>query len=145
MKACIIPALAVLGVMNAAHAYAFDASQCARISDIDVPYQVSVTAEAIRFHGDGGDIIVTPTTISSGERRYSGALAGGYYAKVRQFLTNATAMSQTANPFDGAGDVFAIGSAATNMCQAILDMAASNQAIVHDFEGFAPPVKIVLR
>ena len=92
MKPLIIPALAVAGLMNIATAHAFDPKQCARISDVDVPYEVSVTDAAIQFRGAGADIAVTPTTISSGERRYSGNLAGGYYKSVRQFLATANTM-----------------------------------------------------
>jgi hypothetical protein len=145
MKTAAVSLAVLLMAASSAHAQAFDPAQCSRISDVDLPYDVTLGDSAVEFRNSHGNVTVTPAEISSAGRTYAGASVPDHYAKLRHFLVTADTMARVANPFSRRDGNGGLGDAASNMCQAILDLAASNQMVEGEFPGYTSPVRIVLR
>ncbi|MBY0563711.1 MAG: hypothetical protein K2P58_05925 [Hyphomonadaceae bacterium] len=132
---------------TSAQAQTFDAGQCARIQGVELPYRVAVATDAITFNGRSGDIVVSAQSIRANGRLHQSPSVAGYHQKLSQFLTRADTMGReglrAANPFANGGA--GLGDAATNMCQAILDLAGSTAVIESEFNGYSSPVRIRLR
>ena len=130
-----------------AHAQTFDPGQCARIRDVELPYRVAVSPEAITFTSNSSNIIVNALSISANGRTHTSPSVANYHQKLSQFLNQAETMGRAglraANPF--ARRDASLGDAATNMCQAILELDGSAAIIEGEFNGYASPVQIQLR
>ena len=127
-------------VLASAPATAFDAKQCERIDDVEVPYDVSIAASAVTFSSGGSQIVVNAEAITAAGRTFSGPAVGPYYADIRVFLRRADGMARVALPFGGGEG--SMGSAARDMCAAIVSLAASGGAVEQAFAGFRSPVRI---
>ncbi|MGH8083995.1 MAG: hypothetical protein ACREPV_01790 [Lysobacter sp.] len=120
-----------------------DLAQCDRIVDVEVPYEVDASTDALRFSdGDKADIVVTGARIESGDRTLQDASITGYHADLRGFLDNAGSMANVAKSFLGNRGAFP--QAATDMCSAILAVQRSGQAMEQRFPGFVSPVRVTL-
>lgn len=117
-------------------------AQCSRIADVDVPHEVDVAADALRFEGSGGAIVVTPDRIESGDRVFRDPAVRSYHDDLRGFLDNAGSMAKVAKSFLRRG---AFPQAATDMCHAILAVQASGAAMEQRFPGFTSPVRVSLK
>jgi len=136
--------LTLLAALNApAWAQDFDAGQCARIEDVNVPYEVSAADQAITFSARGGDIVVTPQTVRANGRTHASAAVAGYHSNLRQFLNQASVTARAMNPL--APRSAGMSEAATDMCRAIITLAASAAVIEGEFDGYSSPVRIRLR
>jgi hypothetical protein len=137
--------LAFLFALAAPNAWAqdFDADQCSRIENVDVPYEVASAQQAITFSARGGDIVVTPQSIRANGRTHASPAVAGYHRDLSQFLNQASATARAINPLSqrSAG----MGEAATDMCRAIITLAASATVIEGEFDGYSSPVRIRLR
>ena len=118
----------------------FDVRQCQRIADVTVPYDVTADAASVTFSSGADRIVIRPTQIEAGGKTLSGPQIGPYYAGVRRFLDRARTMANAALPFSGSQDT--MGAAATQMCMAIVDVAASGAAVERAFPGFVSPVRV---
>lgn len=117
-----------------------DLAQCRRIDDVSVPYDVAIDGASVTFSTGGDQIVVRPAEIVAAGRTFSGPQAATYYNDVRRFLQNARTMAKAALPFSG--DSATMSSAATNMCMAIIAVAASGSAVEQAFPGFRSPVRV---
>lgn len=119
---------------------AFDSKQCQRIDDVAVPYDVAMDNASVTFSSRSDRIVVRMAGITAGGKTFGGHQVGRYYADVRRFLANSRTMANAALPFSG--ERATMGAAATQMCIAIIDVAASGAAIEQAFPGFLSPVRI---
>lgn len=120
-----------------------DLTQCDRIVDVEVPFEVEASTEALRFSGDDGAIVVTGDAIEADGRTFRDASVANYHADLRGFLDNAGSMANVAKSF--LSDRGAFPQAATDMCSAILAVQRSGQAMEQRFPGFVSPVRIALK
>lgn len=118
----------------------FDARQCQRIDDVDVPYDVATDSASVTFSSSKDRIVVRAAEIEAGGRTLNGPLVGPYYGDVRRFLDRARTMANAALPFNG--EQATMGAAATQMCMAIVSVAASGAAVEREFPGFVSPVRV---
>ncbi|MDQ0463328.1 hypothetical protein QO010_001076 [Caulobacter ginsengisoli] len=140
----LLTTLAAPPMASLAQARGFDPAQCGRIQDVDLPYDVTRAAEGLTFSGKGEVIVVSAQAIRANGRSYAGPEVAAYHERLGRFLTQADAMArQAANPFAGGGAE--LGRAASGMCEAILDLAASSAVIESRFSGYASPVRIRLK
>lgn len=116
-------------------------AQCNRIADVDVPFEVDVAADALRFEGRDGTIVVTPDRIQSGHHVFRDDAVRGYPDDLRGFLDNAGSMAKVARSFLRRD---AFPQAAADMCHAILAIQASGAAMERRFPGFTSPVRVSL-
>jgi hypothetical protein len=139
----VLFAMAVLAAVST-HAWAqdFDASQCSRIDDVSVPYEVTTAEQAITFSARGGDIVITPQAIRANGRTHASPAVAGYHQTLGRFLNQASATARAMNPL--AARSAGMGDTATNMCRAIIELAASAAVIEGEFDGYASPVRIRL-
>ncbi|MFC3716596.1 hypothetical protein ACFONC_10570 [Luteimonas soli] len=114
---------------------------CSRIADVDLPYDVGVAADALRFEGRDGTIVVTPDRIESGNQVFRDEAVRGYHDDLRGFLDNAGSMAKVAKAFTRRD---AFPQAATGMCRAILAVQASGAEMEQRFPGFTSPVRVSL-
>ena len=114
---------------------------CARIVDVDLPYEVDVDADALRFEDGDDAIVVAVDRIEVDGRVFRGPGVRAYHDDLRGFLDNAGSMARVARSFTRRG---AFPQAATDMCRAILAVQASGNAMEQRFPGFANPVRVVL-
>jgi hypothetical protein len=121
----------------------FDAGQCSRIEDVDVPYEVALAQQAITFTARGSAIVVTPQSIRADGRTHASPAVAGYHRDLGQFLNQASATARAMNPLSGRSA--GMGEAATDMCRAIIALAASAAVIEGEFTGYSSPVRIRLR
>lgn len=117
-------------------------ADCARIADVDLPYEVETDADALRFKGKGDAIIVTGDHIEAGGQVFRDAAVRDYHDDLRDFLDNAGSMAQVAKSFFKRG---AFPQAATDMCRAILAVQASGATMEQRFPGYTSPVRVVLK
>jgi hypothetical protein len=129
-------------VSTQAWAQDFDAAQCSRIDDVSVPYEVTTANQAITFSTRGGDIVVSAQSIRANGRTHASAAVAGYHQTLSQFLNQASATARAMNPLSGRSA--AMGDTATNMCRAIIELAASAAVIEGEFDGYTSPVRIRL-
>lgn len=135
--------LAFLTALSAsASAQDFDAGQCSRIDDVSVPYDVTTADGTITFSSRGGDIVVTPQSIRADARTHASPAVATYHQRLGQFLNQASATARAMNPL--AGRSATMGDAATGMCRAIVELAASAEVIEAQFDGYTSPVRIRL-
>lgn len=125
-----------------AEAQPFEASQCERIQNVEAPYDITVAAQAITFSNRSGAIVVTSDSIHANGRTYANPAVATYYQDLTAFLSAASSTARAMNPLGHHGGM---GEAATNMCHAILDLAASTATIESEFNGYSSPVRIRLR
>jgi hypothetical protein len=118
----------------------FDPRQCERIEDVDVPYDVATDSASVTFSSSRDRIVVRAAEIQAGGRMLNGPLVGPYYGDVRRFLDRARVMANAALPFTGGQAT--MGAAATQMCMAIVSVAASGAAVERAFPGFVSPVRV---
>lgn len=118
----------------------FDARQCQRIDDVAVPYDVAADTASVTFSSPSDRIVVRAAQIEAGGKTLSGPQVGPYYGDVRHFLDRARTMASSALPFGGERATMA--SAATEMCSAILRIAASGAVVERAFPGFQSPVRV---
>ena len=135
LSALATPCLAAEGAEGAE-------GQCNRIADVDVPFEVDVAADALRFEGQDGAIVVTSDRIESGDQVFRDDAVRGYHDDLRGFLDNAGSMAKVARSFLRRG---AFPQAATDMCRAILAVQASGAAMERRFPGFTSPVRVSLK
>lgn len=136
--------LTFLAALSAqAWAQDFDASQCARIQNVVVPYDVTTAQNTITFSARAGDIVVTADAIRANGRTHASPAVAGYHRNLGLFLSQASATARAMNPLSSgrAG----MGEAATDMCRAIIELAASASVIEGEFNGYYSPVQIRLR
>jgi hypothetical protein len=144
-----LTALALLTTLTAplAQAGGFDPAQCGRIQDVDLPYDVTRTADGLTFSGQGQTIVVGAQSIRANGGAYAGPEVAAYRQALDRFLTQADSMAreglQAANPLARGGP--GLGKAATGMCEAILDLSAASTVIESRFSGYASPVRIRLK
>lgn len=123
-----------------------DAAQCARIADVQVPYEVDVGADALRFDGRGGAIgaiVVTAESIEADGRTFRDPSVAGYQADLREFLGNSGSMANAARAL--LRDRGAVARAAGDMCAAALAVQRSGRAMEQRFPGFTSPVQVTLK
>lgn len=120
-----------------------DAAQCARIADVQVPYEVDVGADALRFDGRGGAIVVTAESIEADGRTFRDPSVAGYQADLREFLGNSGSMANAARAI--LRDRGAVARAAGDMCAAALAVQRSGRAMEQRFPGFTSPVQVTLK
>lgn len=118
----------------------FDARQCARIDDVEVPYDVATDSASVTFLSTRDRIVVRAAGIETGGRTLNGPQVAPYYSDVRRFLDRARVMANAALPFSGGQAK--MGAAATEMCMAIVAVAASGAVVERAFPGFASPVRV---
>lgn len=118
-----------------------DLSRCARIADVQVPYEVDVGESAIVFSDGHARISVTAEAIQSPEGEFHGAPVAAYYRDLRGFLDEAGSMAVVAKSFFKRGP---FPQAATAMCGSILAVHASARAVEQQFPGFRSPVQVEL-
>lgn len=141
--------LALVSALSAPGAYAqvFDPSQCARIQDVDVPYEVTQSSGAITFSSRGGAVVVDAQSIRANGQTHASPAVASYHQALSQFLNRADTMGReglrAANPLARRDN--SLGDAATNMCSAILELARSSAVIEGEFTGYSSPVRIRLR
>lgn len=121
----------------------FDPSECARIQDVDVPYEVATSQGAITFTSRGREIVVTAQSIRADGRTHSSTAVGRYHQTLTQFLSQARVTARAMNPMSRGGS--GMRESGTSMCQAILDLAGSSALIEAEFSGYVSPVRIQLR
>lgn len=126
---------------SAAGAPRASTAQCKRIADVSVPYTVSVGPTAIRFADKGSNITVTNDTIQDGTRTFQNPAVKNYYVALRSFLGNSGSMANVARSFMHRS---AFPQAATSMCQSILAVDASSNALAQIFPDFKSPVQVKL-
>jgi hypothetical protein len=136
IAAILLSAAAAPGLASASDA------DCARIADVDVPFDVQTGADALRFEGRDGAVLVASDRIESNGQVFRDAAVRGYHDDLRGFLDNAGAMANVAKAFTRRA---AFPQAATDMCRAILAVQASGAAMEQRFPGFASPVRVVLK
>jgi len=145
MRLILTIALSTALFTQQVHAQTFDPQQCARIQDVELPYEVAVSGAEITFTRRGDNIVVGPQIIRAGGRSHESPAVAAYHERLRVFLRQADVMAREGmramNPL--ARDS-GLGSAATSMCQAILDLAASTVVIEDEFRDYASPVRIQL-
>ena len=117
-------------------------TQCNRIADVDVPFEVNAAADALRFEGRAGPIVVTPDRIESGDQVCRDDALRAYHDDLRGFLDNAGSMAKVAKSFLRRD---AFPQSATDMCHAILAVQASGTALERRFPGFTSPVRVSLK
>lgn len=117
-------------------------SGCSRIADVDLPYDVDVADDALRFESRDGTIVVTGDRIESGSQVFRDEAVRDYHNDLRGFLDNAGSMAKVAKSFMRRG---AFPQAATDMCHAILAVQASGAAMEQRFPGFTSPVRVSLK
>ena len=115
---------------------------CARIADVDLPYDVEADADTLRFRGKDDAIVVAGDRIEVDGQVFRDAGVRGYHDDLRGFLDNAGSMARVARSFTRRG---AFPQAATDMCHAILAVQASGAAMERRFPGFTSPVRVVLK
>lgn len=115
---------------------------CSRITDVDLPYDVDVAADALRFEDGDDAIVVTPDRIESGGQVFRDDAVHAYHDDLRGFLDNAGSMAKVARAFLHRS---AFPQAATDMCHAILAVQASGAEIERRFPGFTSPVRVSLK
>lgn len=120
-----------------------DAAQCARIADVQVPYEVDVGADALRFDGRGGAIVITAESIEADGRTFRDPSVAGYQADLREFLGNSGSMANAARAL--LRDRGAVARAAGDMCAAALAVQRSGRAMEQRFPGFTSPVQVTLK
>ena len=118
----------------------FDVKQCQRIDDVAIPYDVATDSASVTFSSPSDRIVVRAAQIEAGGKSLSGPQVGLYYGDVRRFLDRARTMANAALPFGG--ERATMGQAATEMCMAIVDVAASGAAVEGAFPGFVSPVRV---
>ena len=118
----------------------FDVKQCQRIDDVAIPYDVAMDSASVTFSSPSDRIVMRAVQIEAGGKMLSGPPVGPYYANVRRFLDRARTMANAALPFSG--ERATIGQAATEMCMAIVEVAASGAAVERAFPGFVSPVRV---
>ena len=138
LVATFLLSLATTPVLAADHA----TSECSRIVDVDVPFDVDVGADALRFEGGQAPVVVTAERIQVGARSFSDVSVREYHDDLRGFLDNAGSMARVARKFLSRGD---FPQAASDMCQAILAVQASGQVVEQRFPGFTNPVRVTLK
>lgn len=116
-------------------------AECSRIADVELPYDVDVGADALRFEDGDSVIVVTADRIESAGRVFHDEAVRGYHDDLRGFLDNAGSMANVARAFWQRG---AFPQAASDMCHAILAVQASGEAIEARFPGFTSPVRVSL-
>lgn len=146
MKLLAIGAIALSAI--AAPAFAADAThdlaECDRVVDVEVPFDVDASSEALRFSGGNvADIIVTGARIENGGRTLRDDSIAGYHADLRGFLDTAGSMAKVAKSFLGNRGAFP--QAVTDMCSAILAVQRSGHAMEQRFPGFVSPVRVTLK
>lgn len=143
MKLIHYTLVALVSVLPGTALADFDAKQCQRIDDVDVPFDVTFEGPAITFSSDEETITVRSAQIEAGGKILSGPQAAPYYTSVRLFLDRARSMANAALPFSGSDAT--MSAAATQMCMAIVDVAASGAAAERAFPGFVSPVRVKLK
>ncbi|HVI58543.1 MAG TPA: hypothetical protein VM619_06665 [Luteimonas sp.] len=117
--------------------------QCARITDVEVPYDVDIGADALHFSGRHRAIVVTADAIESNGRTFRDASVAGYQADLRDFLDDSGSMANAARSL--LRNRGAVAQAAGDMCASILAVQRSGHAMEQRFPGFVSPVQITLR
>jgi hypothetical protein len=115
---------------------------CERIVDVELPYEVELGADVIRFDDGGSPIVVSAAQVTFNGRTLADGPVAGYHEDLRGFLDNAGSMARVARSFLSRG---AFPEAATAMCDAILAVHDSGQAMERRFPGFTSPVRVTLR
>lgn len=143
MRHAFLALIFIAALSAPAWAQDFDPSQCARIQDVEVPYEVATAEDAITFSARGGDIVVSAQAIRANGRTHASPAVAGYHQTLSRFLDQASITARAMNPFsrDRAG----MGESATDMCRAIIELAASAAVIESEFNGYSSPVQIRLR
>lgn len=142
-QALITLTLLLVCAAPTAGAQSFDPSQCSRIQDVDVPYEVSTSEGAFTFSHRGAQVMVSPQSISADGRTHASPNVAQYHQRLARFLDQAAITARAVNPL--AGNRAGFGEAVTNMCEAILNLAESNRLIEGEFNGYSSPVRIQLR
>jgi hypothetical protein len=137
---------------------AFDPKQCSRIGNVDLPYDVAIAGDELRFTGRA-TISVTPDRIRVGAAEFTNRkLATALHGDLKAFLTGAKDVANASSSF---AMLFGVGAAPRNtpdtgrprpgfvasitaMCRAILAVEASERAVKAAFPAFVPPVEVTL-
>lgn len=152
--------VAVSLVATSANAQAeFDPGECARIQDVDVPFEVTADDGSLSFAGDVV-IEISNTSLSVDGAQFARAsMVADLHRDLRGFLNRAAQTASASAEFgsdweaitekleaggetDEATDEFL--EALTNMCEAILDLDATQSGVASAFPAFVSPVKISL-
>ena len=137
----------------------FDPGECARIQNVDVPFEVAAEDDSLSFTG-GLNITVSDSELVVGSVSFNNpGLASNLHKDLRSFLSRAAAMAPVASGFDSDWEAIAerlsageapddvtkeFLTAITNMCEAILALDASQSAVSAAFPAFIAPVEISL-
>lgn len=141
-------ALAAVLLLSAApvFAQAHDPTQCARIDDVAVPYEVQLEEARVRFSAGDSRIDVDAEQVVLDGR---GLAHGdpGYYADLRRFLGEADRTAREVKPIAALlrGRGAELAQTATRMCAAILALADSSARVEAAMPGFESPVRIRLK
>lgn len=125
---------------------AADPSQCARIDDVEVPYEVRLDPDQVVFGGRNATVAVRADAVVLDGRRMAHD-DPAYYADLRRFLGEADRAAREIKPmaalFRGRGAE--VAEAASRMCGAILALAESSGRVEAALPGFESPVRIRLK
>jgi hypothetical protein len=140
--------LLLAGIAPTAPAHAGDTGQahCARIRDVDLPFDVARDDGTLRFSRRATRIVVTADAVEHDGHRWEVVDAARYHADLQRFLDTSTAVAAQARPLTKLlrGPTPELARAALDACEAVLALAESNRRIEAAAPGFRSPVQIRL-
>lgn len=159
-KNTVLTGLFILSTTSLATAGDFDPHQCNKIIDVDVPFDVRKENNKYLFTQNQNTISITPSSYTVNGVFVNIVDYSGYYDALEAFLVNSTSLAQTM------GDIYIKKSDRkqiksqtthingnntqnsmeniTNMCHAILNLAALNNLAANENSAFLAGINIVL-